>query len=174
MKMKNFGLLEAVETAITMEEEGVRFYAFASDRLEDPERKKLFAKLREMEDQHINTFRKLYSDIADRLGESDESLYLTDPEVSAYFRAFVESTVFPVKGAAEKVIARVKNVEDILRLGLQVEKDSIHFYRELTHHSPFPEAVEIIEKIIGEERKHFHMIHELCRNTTGGKPSVGP
>jgi rubrerythrin len=162
--MENFSILEAVEVALTMEEEGIRFYALAEQRVGDPEMKKLFVFLRDKEHQHIETFRRLYGDLAAREGTPDAELWLLDAEVSSWFRAYVESTVFPTKGAAERAIGELRGAVDILRLALRVEKDSILFYHELLAHAPWPEARELLEKVIAEERRHVLFIREKLRS----------
>jgi rubrerythrin len=162
--MQNFSILEAVEVALLMEEEGIRFYTLAEERAGDPEKKKLFAVLRDKEHQHVETFRRLYGDLAAREGTADAELWLLDQEISSWFRAYVESTVFPTRGAAERTIAGLHGVVDILRLALRVEKDSILFYHELLAHAPWPEAKELLEKVIAEERRHVLFIREKLRS----------
>lgn len=164
MPMQNVSILEAVEVAMTMEEEGIRFYALAEQKTGDPEMKKLFAFLREKEHQHIETFRRLYSDLAAREGTPDAELWLLDTEVSSYFRAYVDSAVFPTKGAAEAAIARLHGITDILDLALRIEKESILFYYELLAHAPWPEARELLGKVIAEERRHVLLIRERLRS----------
>jgi len=167
MSMKNFSILEAVEVALMMEEEGIRFYALAEKKAGDLEMKKLFATLREKEHQHIEIFRRLYSDLAAREGNPDAELWLLDTEVSSYFRATVDSTVFPTKGAAETAISGLHGVTDILRFALRLEKDSILFYHEVLASGPWPEARALIEKVIVEERRHVVFIHEKLASLGG-------
>lgn len=167
MNMKNFSVLEAVEVALMMEEEGIQFYALAAKKAGDPEMKKLFATLREKEHQHIDTFRRLYSDLAAREGDPDAELWLLDTEVSSYFRAYVDTTVFPTKGSAETAIAALPGVTEILRFALRLEKDSILFYHELLASAPWPEAKALIEKVIAEERRHVVFIHEKLASFGG-------
>ncbi len=174
MSTKNLSLLECVELAINMEEEGLRFYQLAAGRVDDGGLRDLLLMLKDKEYNHINTFRGLYTDMAARRGETDAGLYLVDPEISAYFRAFVESTVFPVKGAAEEALRKVAGPVDILRLGMQVEKDSILFYQDLLHQKNFPEATEILSRIIGEERRHFQDLHRMWRKLSAGKGPARP
>jgi len=159
MSMKNYSILEAVEVALMMEEEGIRFYSLAEQKAGDPEMKKLFAFLRDKEHQHIETFRRLYGDLSARASDPDAELWLLDTEVSSYFRAAVDSTVFPTKGSAETAIAGLHEVTDILRFALRLEKDSILFYHELLANAPWPEARALIEKVIAEERRHVVFIH---------------
>jgi rubrerythrin len=160
MTMRNFSLLEAVEVALMMEEEGVRFYTLAEQKTGDPEMRKSLAFLRDMEHQHRETFRRLYSDLAEREGTPDAELWLLDAEVASYFRAQVESTVFPAKGAAEAAAAGLHGIIDILGFALRVEKDSILFYQELLAHAPWPEAKDLIEKVVAEERRHLVFVQQ--------------
>ena len=160
MGMKNFSLLEAVEVALMMEEEGIQFYTLAGRKTGDPEMRKLFSLLRDKEHQHIDVFRGLYGEMVAREGNPDAELWLLDTEASSYFRAYVESTVFPTKGSAESAIAGLHDVIGILRLALRLEKDSILFYHELLAGAPWPEAKALLEKVIAEERRHVVFIHE--------------
>ncbi len=167
MVMKNFSILEAVEVALMMEEEGIRFYTLAEQKTGDPELKRLFVLLRDREHQHIETFRSLYGDLSARASDPDAELWLLDTEVSSYFRASVDSTVFPTKGSAETVIAGLRGATDILRCALRLEKDSILFYHELLAGAPWPEAKALIEKVIAEERRHVVFIHEKLASLGG-------
>ena len=167
MGMKNFSILEAVEVALMMEEEGIRFYGLAEKKAGDPEIKKLFSFLRDKEHQHIETFRRLYGDLSAREGDPDAELWLLDTEVSSYFRAAVDATVFPTKGSAEQAIAGLHGVNDVLRLALRFEKESILFYHEMLANAPWPEAKELLEKVIAEERRHVVFIHEKLTSLGG-------
>jgi len=167
MGMKNYSILEAVEVSLMMEEEGIRFYALAEQKTGDPEMKKLFAFLREKEHQHIDTFRRLYGDLVARASDPDAELWLLDAEVSSYFRAFVDSTVFPTKGSADAAIDGLRGVADILRIALRLEKESILFYHELLAHAPWPEAKALVEKVIAEERRHVVFIQEKLASLGG-------
>lgn len=163
MTSKNFSLLEAMELAITMEEEGVAFYTLAAEKVTAPEVKSLLLILKEKEYNHINTFRRIFSELSEKQGMADAALYLTDPEVEAYFRAFVDSAVFPTRGAAAKVIERLHTAEEVLLLGMRIEKESILYYLELKQRSPFPGAGEALDRIICEEKAHLRSIHDIYR-----------
>jgi rubrerythrin len=164
MGLQNFSLLEAVAAAIGMEEEGIRFYSLAEQRTGDPAVKKVFAFLRDKEFQHVETFRKLHGEIAALEGDPDADLWLLDPQVATYFRAAVESTVFPAAGAAEQALAGLESVVDVLRFALRLEKETIYFYQELLAHSPWPQARELVGEVIAEERRHVVFIHEKLRS----------
>ena len=113
MSIDNFSILEAVEVAVGIEEEGIRFYTLAAQKVEDPEMKKLFETLREKEHDHIKTFRNFYADLEEKKGDPNAELYLFDPEIAANFRGYVETAVFPVPGDApsrDTVLALLRRV----------------------------------------------------------------
>ena len=163
MGLDNFSTLEAIELAVGIEAEGKKFYDLAAEKTDDPELKALFQSLGEKEVEHMNTFRKLYTDMAEKQGDPDAALYLLAPEVAAHFYAYVESAVFPVRGAAEKIIGECEGPGDILRLGMQAEKDSILYYHELLSHAPYPEAEELIREIIVEEGSHLTFLYRKLK-----------
>ena len=167
MGMQNFSVLEAVEVALMMEEEGIRFYSLAEAKTGAAEMKKLFSFLRDKEHQHVETFRRLYGELSARASDPDAELWLLDAEVSAYFRAYVDAAVFPTKGSAETAIAGLHGIAEILRFALRLEKDSILFYHELLAHAPWPEAKTLLERVIGEERRHVGFIHEKLASLGG-------
>jgi len=166
MSVENFSILEAVEVAVGIEEEGIRFYTLAAQKVEDPEMKRLFETLKEKEHEHIKTFRSFYADLAEKKGDPNAELYLFDPEIAANFRGYVETAVFPVPGAAASILRECEGPEDILRLGMQAEKDSMLYYHELLHHAPWPEAEELVKKIIAEEHRHFAILRRELEKFT--------
>lgn len=167
MGVESFSILEAVELAVGIEEEGISFYGHAAERIEDENLKKIFETLKEKEHEHIKTFRRLYSDLSARSGDPDADLYLLDPQVAGYFRGYVETAVFPVKGSAAQVAAACRSAGDILRLAMQAEKDSLLYYHELLHHAPFPDAEELIKEIISEEHRHFAILQKELKKVEG-------
>jgi len=159
MAIENFSILEAVKLAVEIEKEGVRFYTLAADKTDDPAMKEFFLDLKKKEHEHIVTFQGLYSELAEKQGDADAALYLLDPAVAAVFHAYAETAVFPGQGASAQIIEACEGLDDILRLGMQAEKDSILYYHELLSHAPYPEAKELIRKIIVEEEKHLTFLH---------------
>ena len=151
MNVSNFSILEAVELAIGIEEEGERFYALAAAKTEEPEMKKLFETLREKESDRTFVYLERF----------------LDPEVAAYFHGYIESAVFPVKGSAIEILAQCEGPADILRLGMQAEKDSILYYHELMAHSPYPDAADLLKEIIAEEHRHFAILRRELRKIEG-------
>jgi rubrerythrin len=167
MGIKNFSILEAVEVALMMEEEGAQFYALAEQAAGSAEMKQLFAFLKDKEHQHGEVFRRLYGELTARNANPDAELWLLDAEVSSYFRAAVASTVFPTKGSAAAAVAGLHGVAELLRFALRMEKDTLLFYHDLLSHSPWPEAEELLQQVMAEERRHVSFIQEKLESLGG-------
>ena len=160
MSPERFTLLEAVATAVTMEEEGVRFYTLAMEKAVDPEVQIMSRFLRDVEYEHIEYFRDLLDSLSSHAGEKTPPL---DPDTESSLRYLAESGVFPANGAAGRALDGIRDVCDMLRLGIQAEKDSILYYRDLLEQIPFPDAAAAIRKILAEEKQHFLMLSGLLQ-----------
>ena len=160
MSPQRYTMLEAVAAAVTMEEEGVRFYTLAMEKAADPEVQIMSRFLRDVEYEHIEYFRDLLDSLSSHAGEKTPPF---DPDTEAYLRYLAETSVFPVHGAAGRALDGIKDVCDMLGLGIQAEKDSILYYRDLLEQIPFPDAAAAIRKIISEEKQHILMLSGLLK-----------
>ncbi|ACL69152.1 ferritin family protein [Halothermothrix orenii] len=138
--------IEALEMAKNIEKDGFEFYQEQADRVDD-DLKKLFLKLANDEKDHYKRFEELKHDHKKKTGEEDDYVY--EPEVSAYLRVLVESTIFP-----EKAIKSFNNLDSILNFAIQAEKDSILFYQELLKYNKGRTA-EVLTRLIKEEKTHL-------------------
>ena len=164
MSPERFTLPEAVAAAVTMEEEGVRFYTLAMEKAANPEVQIMSRFLRDVEYEHIEYFRELLGTLSSHAGEKTPPF---DPDTESYLRYLAETSVFPAHGAAGRALDGIKDVCDMLQLGIQAEKDSILYYRDLLEHIPFPDAAAAIRKILSEEKKHVLTLSGLLKRLQG-------
>jgi len=52
-------------------------------------------------------------------------------------------------------------MDDVLRLGMQIEKDSILLYAQLSTVSKLEEARETFQRLVEEEKKHLIELQEM-------------
>ena len=149
-----FNDLEAIKIAIDIERRGESFYSTAANKLDEHEVKELLMDLAQQEKEHQLTFEQLYSNTISQRKEFDDT-YLFEPEISAYLSAMVETSVFPSDDKLDEIMEEINNAEDVLRLGIQAEKDSILFYTEMVIYSKLIEAKEAFRKLLKEERAHL-------------------
>lgn len=149
-----FNDLEALKIAVDIEKRGERFYIMAANKVDDKEVKDMLLDLASKEREHADTFESLYNNAISGKEKFDDT-YLFEPEISAYLSAMVHTAVFPSDEKQDQVMANVNNVEDVLLLGMQAEKDSILFYTEMVIHSRLVEAKEAFRKLLAEEKTHL-------------------
>lgn len=151
---KLFNDLEALEIAIAIEERGEAFYRAAAKRLKEKESKEMLIRLADEEQDHAETFRLLYEQALDKKLDFDDD-YIFDQEVSAYLRAMISSTVFPSQEEQDEIFKRIDGIVDVLKIGIQAEKDSILYYTQMVISSKFVEAKDAFRRLIKEEQKHL-------------------
>lgn len=150
-----FNDLEALKMAMNIEKRGEQFYREAAQKMqENPDIVNVLLGLAKDEEEHAATFKQIYDDFVQKKYGFDDT-YLFEPEVEAYIRAMVETSVFPTSEEQDTILETIQNVEDIIRLGIQIEKDSILFYTEMIIHSKLPEAKAAFRRLLQEEKKHL-------------------
>lgn len=149
-----FNDLEAIKIAIDIEKRGERFYTAAANKLQDSEVKKMLLDLAQQEKDHADTFERLYSSAIGSKDKFDDT-YLFEPQISAYLTAMVQTAVFPSDEKLDEIMENINKVEDVLKLGIQAEKDSILFYTEMIMYSKLVEAKEAFRRLLKEEKVHL-------------------
>ncbi|MGI6537003.1 MAG: ferritin family protein [Caldicoprobacterales bacterium] len=155
MAQINFNELEALEMAIQVEKRGEAFYTQAKSFVHDDETKAMLEELAQQEREHADAFQAIYNELYHEQQNNFDDTYLYEPEVSAYLRAMTESSIFPTDARHKEVIGNIKDITDVLRIGIQAEKDSILFYTEMTINSRYVEAKNAFRRLIKEEKKHL-------------------
>jgi rubrerythrin len=148
-----FNDLEGLRIAVDIETRGQEFYRQASSYATKAKYKEIFLMLMDEENQHRQTFMKIYNKIKEQKETMNDD-YLFDPDTSRYLTILSEGHVFPDAEQAAQMIAKLDTVGAILKVAIQAEKDSILFYGELARSAKFDEAKKIFELLRQEEQKH--------------------
>jgi len=61
----------------------------------------------------------------------------------------------------ESAAEKLKNSLDSYRLALKVEADSVRFYEQISEKETDTRLKKILDKILGEERKHYNIVENL-------------
>jgi rubrerythrin len=157
-----FNADEILEMAVQIEKNGEAFYRKAAGLvLEDASQ--VFLDLAEMELGHI----KIFSDMKDALGEKDKELTVFDPDdISAlYLKAMADGNVFDLKKGPTDLLTGTETVQDILRIGLEAEKNSIIFYVGLKDIVSAALGKDKVEAIIKEEMSHVSLLNKILVQT---------
>lgn len=155
--MAIFEAKEIFKFAIRIEENGEKFYRFASNLVGDEETKKIFNYLAEEEIKHKEIFTGLLSGIT-----KDVSFDNYSDEYFDYLRSYVDNVIFTDE-QLEKQRKEVNDVLSAVEFAMQRELDSILYYHEVEKFVA-ADKKNLIEKIIEEERKHYAKLSEMKKN----------
>ena len=153
-----FNAFEIFEMAEQIERNGVKFYRRAAEIVGDKDMRKTLLDLAEMETEHEKTFENMRKQISHK--ERDLITFDPENEAALYLQAMASGHVFDLKKDMSKQLTGKETAEDILKMAVQAEKDSIAFYIGLKRFVPAPAGKEKVEDIIGEEMSHIVVLDE--------------
>jgi len=158
---KRFNAREVFEMAIGIEKNGEIFYTRASEIFDDHKVKSMLTGLASMEAEH----EKVFMSMRDELTKNEEYNSGLDPDDLAvlYLRAMISGEVFDAMAPLDGT----ERLRDVLRRGIEAEKDSIVFYTGLKGIVPEVLGREKLNKIIEEEMRHIVILSEklsLCKD----------
>ena len=152
-----FNADEIFEMAEQIERNGALFYRRAAELVKDAEVNKLLLKLAAWEDGHERIFASMRADLSNQ--EREPMAFDPEDETSMYLRAMADGHVFDVTvNPADKLTGK-ESAEDILRMAIGQEKDSIVFYTGLKEMISQKTGKERIEEIIKEEMSHIGFLN---------------
>ncbi|MBP8651790.1 MAG: ferritin family protein [Deltaproteobacteria bacterium] len=156
-----FNAAEIFEMAIAIERKGRAFYLNASKSFDEPEVKSLLKGLAEMEKEHEEVFLSLKEKLIPDEGYVQG--YDPDNVAVSYVRAMTSGEVFDKNITFEGG----ESIEEVLKKGIQAEKNSIIFYTGLKGLVPEDLGRANVDRIIREEMKHIVLLTEMLAALKG-------
>jgi len=153
MMSVTFNAIEIFEIAERIERNGVQFYRKAAEGLSDQDLRQTLLDLADMEAEHEETFANMRKQISYK----ERELITFDPEneMTLYLQAIANGHVFDLKKDPSEQLTGKETVEDVLKLAIEAEKDSIVFYVGLQNFVPAKAGKDKVEEIIKEEMDHI-------------------
>lgn len=145
-----FTIGEIFSIAVKIEENGERFYREALTSSSEPALKELFHWLADEEARHKHYFLEIKTSL-DKLNGQHWDAQMGE----AILQSVVKDRMFSLE---EVQVASIKHADDLIRVGLELEEDSIKFYEILVSFVDDEETVNHINEIIDEERKHVEYL----------------
>lgn len=156
-----FNAEEVFDMAITIEENGKKFYDEACKLIEDQTIKNLFKDLAQEEIKHRERFIELKKFIPKEV--KGQTVYDPDNEITLYLKMMADDHVFRTSEGVTDKVASIQTTEDALKLALQFEKDSIVFFLTMKDHTEDPKGKELIDLLVKEEQQHLRRISGVMR-----------
>jgi uncharacterized protein (TIGR02284 family) len=148
---------EAMKTAIEMEKSGYRFFMEASNKVRHEVGRKLFARLAAEEIDHMRTFERIFDQVSGGADWKEAVSAVTPAKRVPYFDQ-----------ARKEFKSEDMSVElDYLKKALDLERQAIDFFEKAIEEAETPEARDIFERILAEEKAHYDLIQSEIDSVSG-------
>jgi rubrerythrin len=151
-----FNADEVFEMAEEIEINGARFYRASAKKF--PALSKMLLELAAMEDEHRKTFAAMHAELSN--GEKEPLVFDPDGEAHMYLRVMADGNVFDTKADPVDKLADCETPQDVLRVAIGLEKDSIAYYVGLKASVSPRAGKDKVESLISEEIKHIILLSE--------------
>jgi rubrerythrin len=153
-----FNADEIFEMAVDIERDAAKFYRLAVKSASDKKTKQMFLDLASMEDKHMATFEEMRKELA--AGEKEETVFDPDNEAAMYLQTMAKGHGWEGKKSLTENLTGKEKIEDILKIALKAEHNSVAFYSGLKELVPPRAGRDKVEAIIREELSHIAILSE--------------
>ncbi len=151
-----FNADEVLEMAEQIERNGGKFYRAAAKKF--PALRKPLLELAAMEDKHEKTFAAMRAELSGE--EAEPPVFDPDGEAQMYLRVMAGGHVFNLKADPAEKLGDIEAPQDLLKMAMSVERDSIAFYVGLKESVSAKAGKDKVEAIIREEMSHIALLNE--------------
>ena len=151
-----FNADEILDIAVTIEENGAKFYRKAAAGAADKPTVEVFERLAAMEDNHVQIFTDMKNYLKSK--EREDLTFDPDEQTALYLKAIADNKVFDVRKDPSDLLTGAESVKDVLRIAIGLEKDSITFYVGIKESVPAKSGKDKIDNIIKEEMSHVTLL----------------
>ncbi len=154
--MMKFNADDIFEMAEEIEREGAKFYRKAAENTCCDTAREMLTKLAKMEDEHLETFTQMRGQLSG--GEIKATVFDPEGEAALYLQAFADGKVFDRSVAPSEKLTGSESSDEILRIAIGLEKDSIAFYLGIKNLVPAQLGRERLDAIIAQEMDHIRIL----------------
>ncbi len=159
---RTFNAFEAFEIAEQIERNGARFYRKAAEMFDDARVSGLFLKLAEWEKVH----EELFADMRKQLSEQGRELRTFDPQDAPLDpKAMAGLAAFGLTPDPSHELHGDESRQDVLKMAVQKEKDSIVYYTGLKEFVPPDAGRDKIDDVIKEELRHIGILNQALEQS---------
>ena len=151
-----FVIRDVIELAIQIEKNAEKIYRSAQSKLTNSSLISTLQWLAEEEVNHAKWFSKLKEKINPNL---------SDPAIEEMGRTLLADALGSQSfSLREANFSEIQNLEELLTLAAEFERDKVMFYEMLRPFIEDPETLTFLEKIISEENRHIQRLMSLKEN----------
>jgi rubrerythrin len=152
-----FNADEIFEMAEDIERDGAKFYRQAAKNTTDEKTKQMLLDLADMEDKHLRTFQEMRKELG--ASEKEETVFDPNNEAVMYLQTTAEGHGWEGKKSLTESLTGNEKIEDILKIAVDAENNSVVFYSGLKELVPARAGKDKVEAIIKEELGHIAILN---------------
>jgi rubrerythrin len=162
---QEFNANEIYDMAIQIEDNGQLFYNEAVKMAKKSDIKDLFIRLGKWEADHKRTFLQLQDQLSNK--EWAKNPFDPNDEAVLFVRSMVKGHIFNMHKDIASLIKKAKNSEDMLKMAIGFEKDTIVYFLGLKEVVPDEDEKNQIDKLVKEEMKHVSILTKELMSMNG-------
>ena len=147
-----FSIQDIIDLAIQIEENAERVYRKASGKIPNPSLVSVLQYLADEEIEHARWF----SELKQKVTKTTD-----DPQIAEMGKrillGLLGDETFSLKDAD---FSKMERIEDLLRLAIEFERDSVLFYEMIRSFLETRETLDHLDEIIKEEKSHIRKLQE--------------
>ena len=147
-----FTLAEIIDLAVRIEKNGEKAYRKARDEVSNPSLASMLQRLAEEESEHEKWFTGLKEKV--ETGAEDPRL---EEMGKTLLQGVLGDQTFSIDDAD---FSRIKDLEGLLELSVEFEKDTILFYEMLSAFIQDEKSLDQLDLIIEEENRHVRLLED--------------
>jgi len=145
-------ILEVVQNAIRVENDGYQFYRLAEERTKDAKGKEVFVSLAKDETNHMQILKSLYQSVK----EKDEYHFDEVKDLKHILETTSESPIFSKE--FKKRLDQAHFEMTALSIGILLEKNSIEFYKKSAQESKDKDVKMLFNYLADWEGEHLRAL----------------
>ncbi len=153
-----FNADEIFKMAEDIERDGAKFYRKAATNTKDEKTKQMLLNLADMEDKHLKTFEAMRKELSAR--EKEQMVFDPNNEAAMYLQTMAEGHGWEGKKSLTETLTGNEKIEDILKIAINAENNSVIFYSGLKELVPPKAGKDKVEAIIKEELGHIAVLNQ--------------
>jgi rubrerythrin len=134
--------MNAIEIAIKMEKDAIKFYNEASEKSKHLVGKKMFLSIAEDEKRHLEMLSKIFKEM---------NVTIKDVNPMNNMKTIFET----LKDKMQDKIAATKDELDAFNIAMHMEKEGIEFYKKAGSEAKTEKEKALFERLVREEQQHY-------------------
>jgi len=160
-----FNADEIFEMAEEIERNAEKFYREAAEKATDKKTSQMFLDLAAMEDGHLITFQHMRKQLRGK--ENEPTVFDPEDEAAMYLQTMAGVHGIEGKITHTRKLTGNEKMEDIYKIAIDAEKNSIVFYVGLRNFVPAGAGRDKVEGIIREEMSHLTILSRSLASMRG-------